>query len=161
MVPYDDHNCHSSFVVFDEQIEAYEKRADLFCPPGSLEPSVIQLEDGRIICYMCFHPQNWNWTRAIEGKDVQGHIWRLESDDECRTFSEPMATNLRNPSAGIDIALSRSGRMLITFNDSYALRLPLSVGISDDLGRTFRVRDVETGLGEPVYGWAFGNYEYN
>ena len=162
-VPYDSiPDSHSRFVVLDEEIDSYEKRGDIFCPPQSMEPSVVQCADGRVICYVRFHTPDWNWGRAVDGKEVQGHIWRTESEDECRTFSEPVATNLRNPSSGIDIALSsRSERLLLIFNDSYALRLPLCVGISDDLGRTFRVRDIETGLGEPVYGWPFANYEYN
>ena len=162
VVPYDSMTTgHSHFVVLDERIEACEKRGDVFCDPGSLEPSVVQLEDGRIICYLRFHSTDWNWNHAIYGREVQGHVWRTESTDECRTFSAPVATNLRNPSGGIDIALSRTGRFLITFNDSYALRLPLCVGISDDLGATFRVRDIETGIGDPVYGWPFANYEHN
>jgi len=161
-VPYDScPGAHSHFVVLDEKIETYEKRGDIFCPPGSLEPSVVQLEDGRVICYLRFHSEGWRWVDAFAGKELQGHIWRTESDDECRTFSDPVATNLRNPSAGNDIALSRSGRLLITYNDSYALRLPLCVGISDDMGETFRVRDIETGLGEPCYGWPSANYEHN
>ena len=161
-VPYDScHTTHSHLVVLDEQLEAYEKRGDLFCPPGSLEPSIVQLDDGRILCYLRFHPRNWNWTKAVAGKEVQGHIWKMMSEDEGRTFCDPVATNLRNPSGAIDIALSQSGRLLITYNDSYALRLPLCVGISDDLGEMFRVRDIETELGEPVYNWTFANYEHN
>ena len=161
-MPFDSgHILHSHFVMLDEEIQAYEKRGDIFCPPGSLKAAVVQFDDGLIICYLRFHPRNWNWLDALDEKEVQEHIWKTVSHDDCRTFSPPVATNLRNPSSGIDIVLSRSGRLLITYNDSYALRLPLSVGISDNLGETFRVRDIETGLGEPVYGWAFGNYEYN
>ena len=81
--------------------------------------------------------------------------------DDCRTWSEPVVTNLRNPNAGIDIALGKSGRLLLTYNDSYLLRLPLCVGISDDMGKTFRVRDVETKLATPRFTWWFGNYTNN
>ncbi len=160
-VPYDAFpDFHGHFLILDEKIDGYEKRGDVFCPPGSLEPSIVQLPNGRILCYLRFCPK-WNWGKATMGQEIQGHIWATTSDDELRSFSTPIATNLRNPSGGVDIALSSSSRLLLTYNDSYALRLPLSVGISDDLGKTFRVRDVETGLAEPVYGWAFANYEYN
>jgi len=160
-VPYDAcSNNHAHFIILDENIDTYEKRGDVYCPPGSLEPSLVQLSSGQIICYLRFCP-HWSWDKAMAGKEIQGHIWKTVSNDELRSFSTPVATNLRNPSGGIDIALSKSGRFLLTYNDSYALRLPLSVGISDDLGKTFRVRDIETGLAEPVYGWAFANYIHN
>lgn len=160
-IPFDSMTTgHSHFLVLDEEINEYEKRGDIYFPPGSMEPSLVQLDDGQIICYVRFGP-SWHWGDGIAGREVQGHTWKTISNDECRTFSDPIATNLRNPNGAIDIALSQSGRFLITYNDSYALRLPLSVGISDDLGRTFRVRDVQTGLSEPHYGWSFANFMYN
>ena len=163
-VPFDSMTTlHSHFLILDEQVRFREKRGDLVCPPGSCEPAVVQLPNGDVICYVRFDPKGSDWYSRLV-KDAQtphGHIWKTVSHDECRTFSEPVPTNLRNPNAGIDIALARSGRFLIAFNDSYSLRLPLSVGISDDLGRTFRVRDVETALAEPYYGWPFANYMRN
>ena len=164
-VPFDSMTTqHQHFLILDEQVRFVEKRGDLFCPPGSLEPSVVQLPDGDVICYLRYCPRDGDWYGGLvkDAKTPHGHVWKTVSHDECRTFSEPVSTNLRNPNAGIDIALSRSsGRFLITYNDSYTLRLPLCVGISDDLGRTFRVRDVEAGLAEPYYAWPFANYMRN
>jgi predicted neuraminidase len=80
-----------------------------------------------------------------------GFIWRSESSDNARSFSRPVATNLRNPHAGIEIATGRSGRLLIAFNDSHMLRTPLTLGISEDEGQSFRTRDVEAGNGEFSY----------
>jgi hypothetical protein len=126
-VPYDQMaDGHSRFVVLDEGLESCEKRGEIWCPPSSLEPSSVQLPDGRIITYLRVCP-SWNWDKAIHGKEIQGHIWKVTSDDELRTFCEPITTNLRNPSGGIDIALGHSGRLAITYNDSYTLRLPLWV----------------------------------
>ena len=167
VVPFDSMTTiHSHFVILDGKLQFREKRGDVFCPPGSCEPALVQLPDGDIVCYLRFDPLDpagsiWDWGKAIAGASPQGHVWKTVSHDECRTFSQPISTNLRNPNAAIDIALSKSGRFLIAYNDSYTLRLPLCVGISDDLGKTFRVRDVETGLGDPCYGWPFANYQHN
>lgn len=161
VVPIDDMGTrHSHFVVFDRKLERYEKRGDLYADPGVLEPSLVRLPDGGILCYVRFFPP-WNWNKVPIGLEQHGYIFRATSSDECRTWSTPIETELPNPNSGIDINLGRSGRLLLAYNSSHALRLPLCVGISDDLGRTFRVRDVETGLTDPRYTWRFGNYEIN
>jgi hypothetical protein len=138
VLPYDTYGqkgTHSRFFVSDENLENWEMRGDVFAEPGCHEPSVVQLPSGDILCYIRRH-------------GFDGHIWRAVSSDECRTWSGPVQTNLRNPNAGIDISLSRSSeRLLITYNDSYRQRVPLCVGISSDEGKTWRVRDVESDVG--------------
>lgn len=130
---------HSRFLVSDTRMESWESRGDSHASPGCLEPGIVQLPSGRIVCYM-------------RHGGFDGHIWRSVSDDECLNFSPPERTNLRNPHAGTDVALSStSGRLLVAFNDSYQLRVPLSVGISHDEGATFCVRDVEAKLGSFAY----------
>lgn len=144
LLPYDtwgQSECqfHSRFLVSDENLENWEARGDIFAEPGCVEPSVVQLPSGDILCYM-----------RRRGPD--GHIWRAISSDECKTFSGPFQTNLRNPDAGIDISMSPlSERLLIAYNDSYKLRVPLCVGMSSNQGQTFRVRDVESGVGSYAY----------
>lgn len=127
------------FFVSDENQERWESRGDIFAEPGCLEPVVVQISSGDILCYMRHGGFN-------------GHIWRAVSADAGRTFSEPVRTNLRNPHAGIDIGVSKtSNRLLIVYNDSYAQRTPLSVGISSDGGKIFRMRDVESHGGAYAY----------
>jgi hypothetical protein len=113
--------------------------ADLYQPPGALEPALARFSDDRWLCYMRY------------GKRGEGFVWRSESNDGCRTFTEPVATNLRNPHAAVDIAVGRNGRLGIVYNDSHSLRTPLTLGISEDEGRTFRAQDVETVQGEFSY----------
>ncbi|MGQ9630534.1 MAG: exo-alpha-sialidase [bacterium] len=129
---------HSRFLVSDDGGRSWSVRGDIYAEPGCLEPSVAQLPSGEVLCYM-----------RRGGK--MGHIWKAVSSDDCETFSEPIQTNLRNPHSGVDIAVGASGRLLIAYNDSYCLRTPLCVGISEDGGRTFRVRDVEVREGEYSY----------
>jgi len=130
---------HSRFLVADERQENWHQRGDIYSPPGCLEPSIAQLSDGDVLCYMRY------------GARGDGHVWRSVSKDEGESWSPPELTNLRNPHSGIDIALGFSRRLLIAYNDSYYLRTPLCIGISDDLGRTWRVRDIETNVGRYSY----------
>lgn len=130
---------HSRFFVSDTKQEEWKSVGDIYAKPGCLEPVAVQLSSGEILCYM-----------RRGGYD--GHIWRAVSSDGGRTFSEPKATNLRNPHAGIDVCLSTTtDRILLAYNDSYQQRTPLCVGISDDNGVTFRVRDIESTLG--IFGY--------
>lgn len=113
---------------------------DLYEPPGCLEPSLARLDKNNYLCYMRY------------AKKGEGYIWRSESTDGAITFTKPVLTNLRNPHSGIDIAFDNEGNyLLIAYNDSHSLRTPLTLGISDDRGRTFRTQDVETTEGEYSY----------
>lgn len=130
---------HSRFFLSDERQEKWETKADIFAEPGCLEPVVVQLPSGDILCYM-------------RHGGFDGHIWRAVSSDECRAFSDPKPTNLRNPNAGIDIGVSKvSNRLLVVYNDNYRQRTPLCVGISEDDGKTFLMRDVESKPGAFAY----------
>lgn len=127
------------FFLSDPQQANWQSRGDLYAEPGCLEPVAVELPNGDILCYM------------RRGGD-NGHIWRAVSTDGGETFSAPEPTNLRNPHAGIDLGLSHTtGRLLVVYNDSYRLRTPLTVGISEDGGQTFRMRDVETAQGSFAY----------
>jgi len=123
------------FLVSDENLAGWESRGDLSALPGCSEGSVVQLASGDLLCYM-------------RRRGFDGNVWRAVSHDEGRTWSGPVPTNLRNPDAPVDIKVSQtSGRLLITFDDSYQVRCPLCVGISSDEGQTFHVRDVESQVG--------------
>jgi hypothetical protein len=130
---------HSRFFLSDERQEKWESRGDIFAEPGCLEPVVVQCASGDILCYMRHGGFN-------------GHAWRAVSTDECQTWSDPQRTNLRNPHAGVEVGCSRTtDRLLLVYNDSYAQRTPLCVGISHDGGQTFRMRDVESRGGAYAY----------
>jgi BNR repeat protein len=127
------------FFLSDAKQEHWQTTGDIFAEPGCLEPVAVQLSSGDILCYM-------------RRGGFDGHIWSAVSSDECRTFSEPEQTNLRNPHTGIDIGISAvSDRLLVAYNDSYRQRTPLCVGVSDDGGNTFRMRDAESDRGGFAY----------
>ena len=126
-------------VVGGDGVTILSNEVDMYASPGCLEPALAHLPDGSWLCYMRF------------GERGGGFVWRSESSDSGQTFSPPSATNLRNPHSAVDIAVGRSGRLLCAYNDSHSLRTPLTVGISEDQGATFRTRDIETNAGEFSY----------
>ena len=130
--------CSGIFTVAGDGVTAVSNIADLYEAPGCLEPALAQLPDGRWLCYMRY-------------AGIGGFIWRSESSDGGQTFSHPVLTNLRNNHSSVDIAVGQSGRLLILYNDSHQLRTPLTLGISEDEGATFRTRDIETEIGEFSY----------
>ena len=143
IIPY--HNerqpqlCHSRFFVVEgDGVTAVDNEVDLCEPPGCLEPALARLPDGRWLCYM-------------RNGDIGGFVWRSESADGGRSFSHPVQTNLRNNHSGVDIAVGQSGRLLVLYNDSHRLRTPLTLGISEDEGATFRCHDIESEIGEFSY----------
>ncbi|MCZ7570254.1 MAG: exo-alpha-sialidase [Ardenticatenaceae bacterium] len=130
---------HSRMFVSDPEQKQWETRGDIFAPPGCLEPVIVQLPSREVLCFM-------------RRGGFDGHIFRAMSEDECRTFSEPVQTNLRNPYAGVDLGWSETTEcLLVVYNDSYRMRTPLTVGISTDRGKTFRMRDVESTPGFFAY----------
>lgn len=126
--------------VGGDGVSLEENRTDLHQAPGCLEPALARLDEQTLLCYMRY------------GRQGEGYIWRSESNDNGRTFTELSLTNLRNPHSAVDIVFD-AGKdfLLIAYNDSYSLRTPLTVGVSRDRGRTFHTQDVEMGEGEYSY----------
>lgn len=97
---------------------------------GVIQPSVIRLGDGTLQAYF----------RDARGT---GRIGRSTSSDQGRTWSEATATDLPNPSGGIEAILLRSGAIAVVHNDhSGQERDQLSIALSRDGGRTWPTRKV-------------------
>ena len=135
---YDSRGRHSATLMAGSPDGAWRQVRELTCDPGCLEPSTARFSDGQVLCYARY-----------AGND--GCIWRSESGGQLSELSEPFQTTLRNPHSGIDIAVGPDDRMFVAFNDSHRLRTPLTLGISEDRGATWRCRDVETEDGEYSY----------
>ncbi len=78
-------------------------------------------------------------------------ILQANSSDGGNTFSQAEATELPNPSAGIDVV--RAGQDLyLIYNPSPIARTPISLARSSDDGKTWnKVKDLEVELGEFSY----------
>lgn len=85
------------------------------------QPTVIQRADGSLLTLLRKSP----------------HILQSESRDGGRTWSPAIATELKNPDAGIAMTRLRNGHLVLIFNDSTTARSPLSIARSLDEGRTW------------------------
>lgn len=100
---------------------------------GVIQPSLCPLADGSLLMYL----------RTLE-KD-NGTIWQSRSQDNGRTWSEPLRTHLPNPSSRVDLTRLQSGRLILAFNDSSSARTPLTLALSEDEGKTWALRyDIES-----------------
>ncbi|HPO16235.1 MAG TPA: exo-alpha-sialidase [Candidatus Hydrogenedentes bacterium] len=107
-------------------------------PLGLLESTVVQLNDGRIIMLM----------RSEYG----GFLWRSESRDNGRTWSEAWQTDIPNPTSLAALIRLPDGRIALIHNTSGGVvgkndkRDPMSIWLSkDELASWYIKQDVITG----------------
>lgn len=134
----DDAGRHAASLFEGSPGGTWRETRHLTTVPGCLEASTTFFSDGLILTYARY-------------SGYGGHIWRSESRTTTSELSRPLQTTLRNPHSGIDIAATEDDGMLIVYNDSYRLRTPLTLGLSDDRGKTFRCHDIEYEAGEFSY----------
>ncbi|HTD84980.1 MAG TPA: sialidase family protein [Candidatus Binatia bacterium] len=84
-------------------------------------------------------------------RSKQGRISEIWSEDSGKTWGPMTATELPNPSSGIDAITLRDGRHLLVFNPTTRERTPLSIAISKD-GKTWQTAfNLEDAPGEFSY----------
>ena len=88
---------------------------------GGGQPTTIQRTDGTLLTLLRKSP----------------HIMQTESRDDGRTWSQAIASELKNPDSGIAMTRLRHGHLVLLFNDSSTDRTPLSITRSLDEGRTW------------------------
>ena len=143
------HGC-SVFISADDNLENLVEHGYIANRPlGLLEPSCVQLRDGRIVMFM----------RAEWG----GFLWRAESTDLGRTWSPAWETDIPNPTTLPFVLRLADGRIALVHNatgqkGSIGPRNPLSIWISDDELRSWSIREdviATSGSYRPV-NWADG-----
>ncbi|MDR0715985.1 MAG: exo-alpha-sialidase [Azoarcus sp.] len=75
-------------------------------------------------------------------RDARGdppRVWRSETADAGRHWSAPEATDLPNPNSALGAVRLEDGRLLAVANDTEDERLRLSLLVSEDRGRRWRV----------------------
>ena len=126
------HGC-SVLISADENLENLVEYGYVANRPlGLLEPTCVQLRDGRIVMFM----------RAEWG----GRLWRAESIDLGRTWSPAWETDIPNPTTLPFVLRLADGRIALIHNaagrkGSRAPRNPLSIWISDDELRSWSIRE--------------------
>jgi predicted neuraminidase len=92
-------------------------------PHRSIQPSVAVLEGGRLLSVMRNTGGGWLWVTA--------------SDDDGRGWTEPADSGFPNPASPAALLRLTSGDLVLVYNDSNALRRPLSIAVSGDDGATW------------------------
>ncbi len=121
---YDDLLQRSLFFVSTDG-ESWAWRSALAADPthANLQPSVVTLDDGRLLAVMRNAGRGWLWVTA--------------SDDGGRSWASPADSGFPNPASPAELLRLASGNLVLIFNDSDAVRRPLSVSISADDGVTW------------------------
>ena len=89
---------------------------------GGEQPTFIERSDGTLVCYMRTRP----------------NIKAAESHDGGKTWSEPVATQWKNPDAGISMRRLSNGHVILVFNNQDNARTPLHIALSTDEARTWK-----------------------
>jgi len=106
---------------------------------GIIQPSVIDLGGKHLRLYA-------RSTKTI------GKICQADSFDNGLTWGDVSATALPNNNSGIDAVRLGDGRIAMVFNNTTEGRTPLSLAVSSDSGKTWKVfKDLETQPGEYSY----------
>lgn len=148
----------SAFAISDDEGATW-RRVDMPGSSGRVHPSLVELEDGRLVAFM----------RSREAD----FIYRSESTDYGDTWTVPEPTPLPNNNSGIAAVRLASGRVAIAYNHNSApstygktgawpaLRNPVSIALSEDGGRTFPlIRHIERGEGYAGEENRFSNRQY-
>jgi len=98
------------------------------------EPTLAQVSDGRIVMLL-----------RVDGS---GCLWRSESKDQGRTWSEALRTEIPNPGNKPKLVPMPDGRIALIHTPNavpgFSNRYPLSVWISHDDLATFAIKEVVT-----------------
>ncbi len=92
---------------------------------GSIQPSVLQRNDGSLVAYM---RENGPLRK----------VRVAESKDDGLTWGPVGVTGLPNPGSGLDAVRLANGHWLIVSNDTTRGRASLAVSVSDDEGQTWK-----------------------
>ena len=135
------HNCWTSYVDRSTDDGLTWTRSAPIGVEGKfsqIQPTLYAISDTRLVALM-------------RSKDPR-RICRAESADGGKTWKPAEATELLNPSSGIDAVRTGSDELYLLYNPSTILRTPISLARSVDNGTTWKkVLDLETEVGEFSY----------
>jgi len=138
----------SFFLKYDPKAKSWTRTGEIRSPKGNLQPAPAELSPGNLVAYC---------RRAGDYRpETIGHIIRSESHDGGMTWTEGRDSEFPNPNAAVDLLKTRSGRLLLIYNDSMNKRTPLTVAMSPDLDRSWPIkRNIIEGDGDFGYPFAF------
>ena len=107
----------------DDRVVAQKSRMAGGC--ATLQPSLLPLDKETAVALLR------DWTQAKR-------IFMSRTKDGGITWTDPVATSLPNPDAGISGLRLSDGNLIVAYNDSVILREKLSLAFSDDSGASWK-----------------------
>lgn len=88
-------------------------------------------------------------------RSTEGHIYRSDSTDDGKSWSDALPTSMPNNNSGIDLVRTENGRLFLVCNPiakNWGERTPITLFTSSDNGRSFeKVMVLDSGSGEFSY----------
>lgn len=95
---------------------------------GAIQPTLVQLESGRLLCVM--------------RNTGRGPLWVMASDDAGASWTAPSDGGFANPDSAAGIYRLAGNRLVLVLNDDPQSRNRLTIAMSMDDGRTWPFRRV-------------------
>ncbi|MEA2062976.1 MAG: exo-alpha-sialidase [Gemmatimonadota bacterium] len=129
-------NCSSLFLMSEDKGAYWKDLSRITDPAALVDPAVAELEPGRLVAML----------RPHENSELERFLWRTESNDNGRTWSEPRKTELKNPGGPAELLKLANGHLVLAWNDHALWLTPLTLAVSEDGGKTWPSRrNLETG----------------
>ncbi|MHA1339595.1 MAG: exo-alpha-sialidase [Promethearchaeota archaeon] len=130
------------FLISKDSGKTWKKSGPIKTKKGCLEPRIIQLKDGRILCFL---------------RTKEREIYCSWSLDRGKTWTKPYSIGLPNPDSMVDAVLSPNNRIILVYNHSKTKRNPLVLCYSEDNGKNWSkpkiIKQRKEKQGEFSYPW--------
>lgn len=122
----------SLFFRYDPKKHTWTETNRIRSRLGNLQPAVVAITKDYFVCYC---------RAGGSYEDVPDRrLVRAESRDGGRTWSEGKETEFKNPNAAVEFLRLRNGHLLLLYNDSTAVRTPLTAALSVDGDKSYPYR---------------------
>ena len=133
---------YSLFLISSDGGKTWRESAPLYSNPGNIQPAVVQLSDGSLFALCRVRGQN-------------RFLWQTTSRDNAGTWEPLQQSSLKSPSARVALVRLHDGKLVLAYNDSFTVRSPLNLTVSEDEGRTWTVnKAIESGAFAFTYPFA-------
>jgi predicted neuraminidase len=112
----------ATFLISKNQGKTWKKGGWIKTPKGCLEPSVIQLKNGHLLCFL---------------RTKEREIYMAWSFDRGKSWTPPASTKIPNPDCMVELLLLPDETIVLVYNHSNKGRTPLNIRYSQDNARTW------------------------
>lgn len=110
------------FQISRDQGKTWKTFGPVKTPKGCLEPSVVQLLDGRLLCYL---------------RTKEREIYQSWSSDKGRHWTKATPTGFPNPDSMVELLRLPNGNLVLGYNHSPKKRNPLNICYSKNNAETW------------------------